>query len=297
SVAGSTSNSSSRSHVLPLVHWLTSHGADIQHVAIGNFSGLRGLQAIRAFNRHDVILAVPTNLTAAAAHHPRLQQLLALPDGDTYLEHTSSSSRGSGGPGELAKHASAAGDSSGEVGGGGNSTSSSAAVAGHPGWDSYLATLPDNVPLPVLAGASSSSPCTQLITALPHLHRLTSKRHNGLKEAWPRVQALLKALPKPSAQALARLNRCEAWRAFLWAYSTAQTRSVTLEVEELRKDMRTALQQQGVEDVGVLVPLLDMANHGSGDQVNARVLGDGTAFRLVATQQIEQGQQVRLAAN
>lgn len=44
SVAGSTSNSSSRSHVLPLVHWLTSHGADIQHVAIGNFSGLRGLQ-------------------------------------------------------------------------------------------------------------------------------------------------------------------------------------------------------------------------------------------------------------
>jgi hypothetical protein len=27
-------------------------------------------------------------------------------------------------------------------------------------------------------------------------------------------------------------------------------------------------------------------------QVNARVLGDGTAFRLVATQHIEQGQQV-----
>jgi hypothetical protein len=28
--------------------------------------------------------------------------------------------------------------------------------------------------------------------------------------------------------------------------------------------------------------------------VNARVLGDGTAFRLVATQRIEQGQQVGL---
>jgi hypothetical protein len=99
------------------------------------------------------------------------------------------------------------------------------------------------------------------------LHRLTSKRYNGLKQAWPRVQALLKALPKPSGQALARLNRCEAWQAFLWAYSIAQTRSVTLEVEELPGDIRNAIQQLEVEDVGVLVPLLDMANHASGDQV------------------------------
>lgn len=107
----------------------------------------------------------------------------------------------------------------------------------------------------------------QLVTALPHLCRLTSKRYTGLTQAWPRVQALLEALPKPSAKALARLNRCEAWQAFLWAYSVAQTRSVTLEVEELPRDVRIALQQHGVEDVGVLVPLLDMANHGTGEQV------------------------------
>jgi hypothetical protein len=40
-----------------------------------------------------------------------------------------------------------------------------------------------------------------------------------------------------------------------------------LEVEELPKDVMTALQRHGVENVGVLVPLLDMANHGSGKQV------------------------------
>jgi hypothetical protein len=118
--APSTGSSSSSSDLVPLVNWLASNGADIQHVNVADFNGLRGLQvtasrgspaqsrhrqmhmqqtcmavncaphavvlcasrkdalavhsdaagcsavqALRAFNRHDVILAVPTNLTVS----------------------------------------------------------------------------------------------------------------------------------------------------------------------------------------------------------------------------------------
>lgn len=114
---------------------------------------------------------------------------------------------------------------------------------------------------------SSDTACSLLLAALPQLQRLTAKRVTGLRAAWRRVQALLKALPNPAAAALAQLRPCTAWQAFLWAYSVARTRGVTLEVEELPAHVAARLQERGVEDVGVMVPLLDMANHGSGQQV------------------------------
>jgi hypothetical protein len=110
-------------------------------------------------------------------HHPRLQQLLALPDGDTYLEtvallhgallhglyqaqraaeqppsHTTSSSSSSDDKADgAAADVAAAGSSSGaahdDTAAGGSS-----AAEGQQGLGSYLATLPAGVPLPVLAG-------------------------------------------------------------------------------------------------------------------------------------------------
>lgn len=40
-----------------------------------------------------------------------------------------------------------------------------------------------------------------------------------------------------------------------------------MEVEDVPREVRGKLSQHGIEDVGVMVPLMDMANHGSGDQV------------------------------
>jgi hypothetical protein len=104
--------------------------------------------------------------------HPRLQQLLALPDGDTYLEavallheallygynqaqlaaaaavaaagqHTGTSSSRSK---EAQNPAEAAAEAAGDKG------SSSSRTADQQGLGSYLATLPVSVPLPVFAG-------------------------------------------------------------------------------------------------------------------------------------------------
>jgi hypothetical protein len=117
---------------------------------------------------HDSYWRLACPCRHAAVHHPRLQQLLALPDGDTYLEtvallhgallhgynqaqhsalHTSSSGSSSEAGSERTEAASAstaaAVNSSSDISGD---------AAAQLGLGSYLATLPAGVPLPVFAG-------------------------------------------------------------------------------------------------------------------------------------------------
>lgn len=150
------------------------------------------------------------------------------------------------------------------------------------GFGPYLGTLPHTIRLPVFlegTGISSNSQhtskpsngtddlCQQLLHTLPHINRLTLKRITGLKEAWRIVKPLLTALSKPAAETLLQLKPCEQFQGFQWAYGMAKTRVVTLEVEAVPGVMGQKLQELGIEDVGVMVPLLDMANHASRQQV------------------------------
>eukprot|EP00775_Hariotina_reticulata_P003258 gene3258-3536_t len=74
-----------------------------------------------------------------------------------------------------------------------------------------------------------------------------------------------------SAAHFDELRGLQAWQAFLWAYSIAKTRVVTLHVDEISGETGRKLSQQlaplDVEDVGVMVPVLDLANHGTASQV------------------------------
>lgn len=94
--------------------------------------------------------------------------------------------------------------------------------------------------------------------------------------AWPRAQALLRTLLESASAvaALQRLSACQAWQAFLWAYSIAKTRVVTLGLDEISGEVGRKLSQQlvplDVEDVGVMVPVLDLANHGTANQVQPK---------------------------
>jgi hypothetical protein len=102
-------------------------------------------------------------------HHPRLQQLLALPDGDTYLEavallheallhgYSQAPLAATAGAGQPASSSSSeqslqpigpAAVSSSDVG----DIGVVGRAAGQRGVGSYLATLPVSVPLPVFAG-------------------------------------------------------------------------------------------------------------------------------------------------
>lgn len=145
----------------------------------------------------------------------------------------------------------------------------------------YLDSLPHSISLPVFLGdtlSSSSGPisvqsssinnhCQQLLQTLPHLKRLTSKRITGLKQAWAILKPLLKALSKPAAKSLTLLRPCEQYQGFLWAYGMAKTRVLKLEAEAVPGVMGQVLRNLGVDDIGVMVPLLDMANHATGPQV------------------------------
>jgi hypothetical protein len=202
---------------------------------------------------------------AAAGRH--LEQLLTLPDGDTYLEaaallstalssvsqqHATSSSAGS-----------SSSSSSSSSSGGSSSSSSSSSVA-----RAYLATLPQDVPLPLFAGGGGGC-CSRLLDALPALQRLSSSRRQGLTLAWASVQPLLRAVCPDCGAGLSSLSACSGWRAWLWAHSLARTRTVGLTVDRLPSSsrVRKQLEAVGVAELGVLVPVLDLANHGSGLQV------------------------------
>lgn len=90
---------------------------------------------------------------------------------------------------------------------------------------------------------------------------------SGLRTAYPIVRSFVKQLSRPVAKALSRLSSCQQFEAFLWAYAMAKTRVVVLATEELQGEVGRRLGELGVEDVGVMVPLSDMANHASGQQV------------------------------
>ncbi|KAF8060464.1 N6a [Scenedesmus sp. PABB004] len=272
--------------VQELAAWLSARGAQVDGVRVAQFGGLRGLQATRDFARHEVVLSIPANATlsgaslaAALRSHGAVRRLLALPDGDTLLEAAA-----------LLHAALLHGWR--QVRGGAGTRADDERAAGTGLW---LATLPRSVPLPVLS-EGSGSPCDALAAALPALRRLSLSRAAGLRRAWPTVSALLRALPRPAAATLDRLGACEARRAFAWAYSMAKTRAVALEVGEVPDEgAGRALAALGVEELGVLVPLLDLANHASGDHANARVAGDRAGFQLVAAAPIPAGAEVTMS--
>jgi hypothetical protein len=74
--AANSGSSSSSSDLVPLVHWLASNGADIEHVNVAEFQGLRGLQvhASETFASAKQAQAQPHALATGckAAHHARM---------------------------------------------------------------------------------------------------------------------------------------------------------------------------------------------------------------------------------
>ncbi|KAK9804768.1 hypothetical protein WJX72_004331 [[Myrmecia] bisecta] len=156
-------------------------------------------------------------------------------------------------------------------------------------WAPYLRTLPQEYDLPVNYSAAVHE---QVLSALPGLHELANKRISSLHHFYPLMFKALQALPG-GKEGLHRLGSSARWPLFLWAYSATKTRTVTLDVA----DSGVKVPGDWVHEIGVMVPLLDMTNHGVGGQVNARVEGTSAAFKLIATRAIQAHQQVRFSYN
>ncbi|GIL56739.1 hypothetical protein Vafri_12023 [Volvox africanus] len=276
-----------------LARWVAASGGDASKVQLGvDGDGLRGLHANCSIEAGEVVLAVPLKVGLSAATF-RAAQVLAGPtsawrsieSADMFLDALVVSY-------EVAVH----GDRS--------------------PWADYLCLLPRSYEgLPV----HISDPwVASLLSELPALRRLAAKRRAQLALfANDLARPALMALPG-GRSAMLRLARNGGDRAagssagrdlwlplWHWAYAAMKTRGVTLAAEGVQHgdggaqlQLRLPLSMlDWVQEYGVLLPILDMANHafeGRGANVAYQLLpdasGTGLAAALVALRPLSPGE-------
>ncbi|KAG2489945.1 hypothetical protein HYH03_011576 [Edaphochlamys debaryana] len=294
SSSGSGAGVSSQRRYERLARWVTAHGGDVSGLEPGvDEHGVRGLQATRDFAAGEYVLSVPLRLGLSIASF-RGARLAAGPtngwrsveDGDLFLDALA-----------LAYEVAVHGDRS--------------------PWADYICLMPRTYGgLPVHASTPSDA---ALLQRLPGLRRLAAKRRaqlslfgerlaRGAVEALPGGRAAMSALSKAGGT-----NGTSAWfPLWHWAYAAAKTRAVTLSAGELRQGGGAAPGDEAglpfrlplsmldwVQEFGVLLPILDLANHAfdaaganAAYQLLATSDGKGLAATLMALRPIARGEAV-----
>ncbi|MEW5297390.1 MAG: hypothetical protein WDW36_000601 [Sanguina aurantia] len=260
---------------------LQKRGADVENVRIGTFEdGLRGLQTNRFFKRGQVILSVPWELTLSAATFSGSQAAAALTASWAAYEN-----------GDQMLEVLALLYESVVVGGGRGRH--------HSQWAPYICTLPLQYSLPL----NFTDPWARaLVSALPDVSRLMVKRREALSDFGPRVELALKGLPGGSA-ALSYLVPGQWESLLMWAYSATKTRTISFDLEEAPGPSARLGLAPGyklwLRELGVMVPLLDLVNHGSVQEANSAyrtvTTDSATSFQLYALRKIPAGEQVRFS--
>ncbi|MEW5314750.1 MAG: hypothetical protein WDW38_006221 [Sanguina aurantia] len=260
---------------------LQKRGADVENVRIGTFEdGLRGLQTNRFFKRGQVILSVPWELTLSAATFSGSQAAAALTASWAAYEN-----------GDQMLEVLALLYESVVVGGGRGRH--------HSQWAPYICTLPLQYSLPL----NFTDPWARaLVSSLPDVSRLMVKRREALSDFGPRIEQALRGLPGGSA-ALSYLVPGQWESLLMWAYSATKTRTISFDLEEASGPSAQLGLAPGykrwVQELGVMVPLLDLVNHGSVQEANSAyrtVTTDSTtSFQLYALRKIPAGEQVRFS--
>eukprot|EP00798_Chlamydomonas_sp_ICE-L_P021845 gene21845-28875_t len=173
-------------------------------------------------------------------------------------------------------------------------------------WARYMCTLPDAYSLPT---EYSGSLAETVIQGIPALKRLIGIRNAPRNESLDVVRAALSALSPDEKQTARWKNDTDFfWKVFAWAEAATKTRTLSLDLEEEgSKTMKLAQGMQWITEMGVMIPVFDMANHWPMKKATTqmetkfKVKRDGTGlkvfFQLIACRDLSKGQEVTFSYN
>ncbi|KAF5840873.1 hypothetical protein DUNSADRAFT_15241 [Dunaliella salina] len=146
-------------------------------------------------------------------------------------------------------------------------------------WKSYFCTLPQQYDLPMLYNDAWSK---EFLAALPGLNHLVKKRRAELTMFETATRTALQQMPG-GPTLLKNVSREEFSELHAKSYLAAKTRTLTWDMEEARENkfkLNLPSSLAWLEEVGFLVPILDMANHASKEAANAAFTVDYTGSHI-----------------
>eukprot|EP00200_Dunaliella_tertiolecta_P005742 CAMPEP_0202357470 /NCGR_PEP_ID=MMETSP1126-20121109/11483_1 /ASSEMBLY_ACC=CAM_ASM_000457 /TAXON_ID=3047 /ORGANISM="Dunaliella tertiolecta, Strain CCMP1320" /LENGTH=560 /DNA_ID=CAMNT_0048950355 /DNA_START=43 /DNA_END=1726 /DNA_ORIENTATION=- len=230
-------------------------GAIVDAVGLGTFDGIRGLQALRPIPKGQVIVALPytfslsvATITASSQAGQAAARWRYMPDGDMHLDTLAliyeAHVRGAKSP-----------------------------------WKNYFCTLPKEYDLPLLYNDAWSK---EFLAALPDFNRFVNKRRAELATFEGATRTALQQMPGGSAL-LKNISRAEFSDLHTKSYLAAKTRTLTWDMEEAGENkfkLNLPSSLAWLEEVGFMVPILDMANHASKEAANAAFTIDYTGSHI-----------------